>query len=117
MSHTFASRAWPLEPKGPHLTVILLFTCVHALQASNSQEGKARLWLQGEDRASRPSWLITGKLHTKALQRVENPRSQDCCLTVLQICQSQEEGTVARGPHPQRILRLTLLTGLALRQE
>lgn len=117
MSHTFASRAWPLEPKGPHLTVILLFTCVTAFKPPTARRGKARLWLQGEDRASRPSWLITGKLHTKALQRVENPRSQDCCLTVLQICQIREEGTVARGPHPQRILRLTLLTRLALRQE
>ena len=38
MSHTFALWAWPLDLKGPHLTVIPLFTCVHGLQASNSQE-------------------------------------------------------------------------------
>lgn len=62
------------------------------------------------------------KLQTKALQtqRVENPQSQDFCLIILQICQSQREGTVARGPHPQRILRLTTVdwtrpqTGVAI---
>lgn len=65
---------------------------------------------------------MLGKLHTEALQtqRVENPQSQDFCLIILQICQSQREGTVARGPHPQRILRLTTVdwtrpqTGVAI---
>lgn len=61
MSHTSASWAWPLELKGPHLTVILLFTCVHGLQASRSQEKEGQAPALRRRQASKPSLLITGK--------------------------------------------------------
>lgn len=118
MSHTFASYVWPLEPKEPRPTVILLFTCVHGLQASNSEKMEDQTPVL-EEKANRTILFLLGKPHTKTFQtqRVENPRSQGFGLTILQICQSRREGTMARGPHPGRSLRLTLFTGLALSQQ
>lgn len=53
MSHTSASWAQPLELEGPHPTVILLFTCVHGLQASKSQKMEGRAPALEEKMANR----------------------------------------------------------------
>lgn len=110
---------WPLELKGCHPTVTFLFTCIHGLQASNNQERQG--WSSALEKTG-PIGLackLLEKPHTGALQthRVENPRSQDSCLTTLQICQSQGEGMAWPEGPTHREFSYYLLTGLTLRQE
>lgn len=107
MSHTFLSWTCPSELKGPNPIIILLFTCAHG---PNNQSMESQTPdLDEKTGPTGPMCRLLEKPHTEALltQKVENPQKQDFCLTILQIYQSRREGTVARGPHPQRILRLT----------
>lgn len=114
---------WPLELKGCHPTVTLLFTCIRGLQASNNQERQG--WSSALEKTG-PIGLackLLEKPHTGSADP-QGRESQEPGLLFDHSSNLPEPGRrqgMARGPHPQRILILPVdwphpQTGAAIRK-